>query len=179
TLNITGTRIDKILGGIPGQYYFALIITYSAPVPVFPSSNEGVTFAGLTTRTSLNGQILYPPARPIFVPGLLPTQMAFIPYGTATSPQTPDTGTASFTHQPKVTMGTSGATQPVWNTTGTTIDGTITWTNAGPSASKWGLTTPTTAPIVSATNGDDAYCQPYSGVPQYYSTLASERTHDA
>lgn len=53
--------------------------------------------------------------------------------------------------QQVTTAGTSGGSQPTWNTTpitGTTVDGGVTWTNRGNQVSNWGIAAPVAAPTL-------------------------------
>ena len=174
--NITSTQYVKVLGTIPGQYVYALVVTCSANFTSFPSSNEGVLFAGLSTRTALNGATLFVSAKLTNL-HTNANQLGFVPYGNTVdaSPVTETTGTVSFTHQAKQNQGNSGAGPVSWATGlgATTVDGALTWTNYGPPISDMGKTGPTVAPVVSATNGLERFWQAYSAFPLWYTVLDS------
>jgi hypothetical protein len=65
--------------------------------------------------------------------------------------------------QQVTTAGTSGGSQPAWNTTpitGTTADGgTLVWTNRGNQVSNWGINAPASAPTASPTTAGNGACR--------------------
>jgi hypothetical protein len=73
------------------------------------------------------------------------------------------------------TAGTSGATQPIWNTgvNSTTSDGTITWVNMGSNLENWGIVAPTVPPTISSAL---RFWQPNKTLEMWYSIFDSNNS---
>lgn len=143
-------------------------ITLDSTDPNLPSNLlflVGIRFtcSGLTNATFLNGQTVtvtaVPQGDPAFESNVIQANFVHADYGPVE-----DTGTVTSG------SGTTGATQPVWNTAngGWTLDGGVQWLNHGPSVENWGIIAPTTAPTVTQSLLPQTF--PAWAANTYYST---------
>ncbi len=121
------------------------------------------TCSGFVNATFLNGQTLtvsaVPQGDPAFESNVIQANFVHADYGPVEDSGTVTTGT-----------GTTGGSQPVWNTNngGWTVDGGVQWLNHGSSVEKWGIAAPTTAPSVTQAVLPQTY--PTWAANTYYST---------
>jgi hypothetical protein len=159
--------ISSTLGVVGGPTQYFLQITFSSEV--FWTQGTLVTFSGVTTYTSINGQTQTVVVNPTYLPPGVNTAYfttaAITTYGPAV-----DTGTATSTNS--TGSGTSGGTTPSWSPTigGFTTDGDLTWQNFGIPLYNWAVPPPTLPPTLSIPSGN-RYWQPNFSVPQWYSVL--------
>jgi hypothetical protein len=156
--------------GIPlGPYHYYIAVTFTSDV--YWTAGTPVTFSGVTTYTSINGQTLpvvvnptylTPSANVAYFPSAIPTL-----YGPAT-----DTGTATSTTS--TGGGESGATVPVWNVSlaGTTTDNQLEWQNFGPPVFDWATVAPAQAPALIPVAGNRQWT-PTTPLTEWYSVLDS------
>jgi hypothetical protein len=113
---------------------------------LLPEAGANITFAGMTTVSSLNGLTF------LCQTGSNSAQIVF-PITHVDVAYTAETGTAT------TGSGVSGATQPVWSTPlgVVTQDGGVQWVNRGSSVQLWGIVAPTTAPTVTQVAAPGAY----------------------
>jgi hypothetical protein len=148
-----------------GASWQHLVYVNPAQVPINFANLVGVkiTFSGLTTDTSLNGQTL--PVQKVLSSTLGILQVTF----TAGNVQayTPDTGSATTGN------GTTGATVPAFNDAqlSVTADSGQQWKCYGSAVENTGLTAPLVPPTLTPVTG--RFWQPNTAFPQYTSLLDS------
>ena len=157
------------IGGHPAYYY--LKITFTTDVSW--TAGTPITFSGVTTYTSLNGQTL-----PV-VTSILLTPTPNVAYFTSPIPTTygPATDTGTATPINATGSGLSGGTVPVWNGSlaGTKSDNQLTWQNFGPPVYDWQTAAPTSIPILTPVTGNRQWT-PNTPLSQWYSILDLNNT---
>jgi hypothetical protein len=164
TANIADIQCLTILG----TEYVRVTLQADSPFSPGLGSTPTLTFAGLTSATFLNGQVVGNITQ--YAGNVIQVQpFAHAAYGPAA-----DTGTVTGISY-ELNSGTSGGGAPTWNATvgGTTADGTLQWINRGPGVYPLGVTSPTVAPTVKpSTLGDNRFWQPSTQLSTiFYSVL--------
>ena len=169
TLDISQIQVVSSTLGVPGgpTLYF-LAITFSSDV--FWSQNTSVSFSGVTTYTTINGQ-----SQKVVVNNAYLPPYANVAYFTTSANATygpvADTGTATSTTS-TTGSGVSGTSVPTWSVSlgGYTTDNQLTWQNFGVPLYNWGVTAPTSAPTITPAPGNRQWT-PNTTLYEWYSVL--------
>jgi hypothetical protein len=161
SLAVVGTSVSG-----SGGTWRHLVYVNQAQVPINFTNLVGarVTFSGLTTDTTLNGQTLT-------VDTILSTTLGIFQVTTATGAAQAyavDTGTAT------TGSGTTAGSIPSFNPARLTVtqDGGQQWKSYGGAVQNWGLTAPTVPPTLTA-DALSRFWQPNTAFPLYTSLLDS------
>ncbi len=159
--------VSSTLGVVGGPTVYFLQIAFSSEV--FWAQNTSVTFSGVTSYTSINGQTQSVVINPTYLTPA--TNVAyFTTAATTTYGAAADTGTATSTNS--TGSGESGSSAPAWSPTtgGFTTDNDLTWQNFGVPLYNWATAAPPLPPTISVPAGNK-YWQPNLSVPQWFSLL--------
>lgn len=159
--------VSSTLGVVGGPTVYFLQIAFASEV--FWTANTPVSFSGVGTYTSINGQTQSVVVNPTYLTPA-PNVAYFTTSAVTTYPIAADTGTATSTNS--TGAGTSGSVAPTWNTAigGFTTDNTLTWQNFGVPLYNWATSAPPLAPTIIVPTGNK-YWQPNLFVPEWFSLL--------